>query len=199
MEQRQRVGDQAQKERAKRGAVHRAGTAEDVHASHHHRRDHLQHDTAGGGGIDRPEACAPQHARGAGEHAAHREHQEADQAGADAENRGRFGIAADRVHLAPEARLLQQQTGDRDDDHRQHNVQRHAQYRRAREIDVFGWQIREAHLPAAGQQEREPAIHGHRAQRGDDGRHAEHAHDHSVDNAQRQAEGDAVHQRQRDR
>ena len=114
----QRVGDEAEEERAEGGADERAGAAEDVHAADDDRGHDREHDAGRGRPVDRSELDDPHHAGDARQQAAHRERDEHDEPGRDPEDRRRLGVAADRVDLPPEARLAQDDRPDRHDDDR---------------------------------------------------------------------------------
>src|SRR4051794_36592018 len=187
----ERRPDAGQEQGAERRAVDAARAAEDRHAADHdggHDRELLP---GAGVGVDRAEARGVQHAREAGERSARDEGPEDAARDADAGQRGRLGVGADRVQLAAHAGPAHHVADDEQHRERDEREDGDAQHGVAAELEEAVGHVGCVDLTALGPREVDAADHVQRAERDDQRWHAGQRHHRAVQQPEERAEEDA--------
>src|SRR3954447_18561118 len=199
LQDRQGRGDGPQQQRAQDRAVHAARPAEDGHAADDDRGDDLQLEAGPGRRVDRAEARGVQDAGQAREGAAGHEGPEDPSADADARERRRLGVGADRVQLAARAVGAHRVAGDEHHDHRDQRQDRDAQDRVRADAQEAVGHVGGVDLPALGPLEVRAADDVQRPDRHHQRRHAAQRDQRAVDRAEAGADRDAQDDDERDR
>ena len=180
-----------EEQRAERRAGERPRAAEDVDAADDDRRDDREGEAARGRPVDRPELDDPHDAGDTGEQAAQREGDEDDEPRRDAEDGGRFRVAADRVELPAEPRPAQDDRPDRPRRRRRSTTKTGIPKMSSWAASVKpGGRPATRHLVAAGDEVVDAAEDAQRAERGDDGRDPEDRDDEAVDHPEDEPDAD---------
>src|SRR3954454_10566071 len=187
----ERRPDAGQEQGAERRAVDAARAAEDRHAADHDGGDDRELLPGAGVGVDRAEPRGVQHAREAGERSARDEGPEDATRDADAGQRGRLGVGADRVQLAAHAGPAHHVADDEQHRERDERQDRDAQHGVAAELEEAVGHVGCVDLTALGPREVDAADHVQRAERDDQRWHAGQRHHRAVQQPEERAEEDA--------
>src|SRR4051794_8675211 len=199
LEHDERRPDAGEQQRAERGAVDAARAAEDRHAADDDGRDDGELLAGAGVRVERAEARGVEDAGQPGERAARDERPEHAPRDADAGERRRLRVRADRVELAAHARTAHQVADDQQNRERDEREDRDPEDRVAAELEEAVGHVGGVDLAALRPDEVDAADHVERAERDYERRHARERDHRAVQQAEERAEQDPGGERDRDR
>src|SRR4051794_7765419 len=199
LEHDERRPDAGEQQRAERGAVDAARAAEDRHAADDDGRDDGELLAGAGVRVERAEARGVEDAGQPGERAARDERPEHAPRDADAGERRRLRVRADRVELAAHARTAHQVADDQQNRERDEREDRDPEDRVAAELEEAVGHVGGVDLAALRPDEVDAADHVERAERDHERRHARERDHRAVQQAEERAEQDPGGERDRDR
>src|SRR3954452_1156802 len=199
LEHDERRPDAGEQQRAERGAVDAARAAEDRHAADDDGRDDGELLDGAGVRVERAEARGVEDAGQPGERAARDERPEHAPRDADAGERRRLRVRADRVELAAHARTAHQVADDQQNRERDEREDRDPEDRVAAELEEAVGHVGGVDLAALRPDEVDAADHVERAERDHERRHARERDHRAVQQAEERAEQDPGGERDRDR